>query len=167
VKQPINVVQGKFAFLGGFMLRSVDGGTSWQPPILPPKCDGEFYLDIFGQPIRAYNRGAMCEALTGRLYWVVAVNTNAPRGRTETHLMISSDKGSTWKYSCPVAQDPKAVFNETSLYETPSGDLIAFLRTAGLDDHLCIARSTDHGRSFSEMGRCGIQGNPFYCDAAA
>jgi hypothetical protein len=104
----------------------------------------------------------MCEGADGRLYWVVAVNADKPRGRTETHLMISEDKGITWKYSCPVAQDPKAMFNETSIYETPKGDLIAFLRTAGLDDHLCVARSSDHGRTFQKWEDAGFQGNPFY-----
>jgi len=78
VKQPINVVQGKFAFLGGFMLRSVDGGTSWQPPILPQNATASSTSIFSVRPIRAYNRGAMCEGADGRLYWVVAVNTNAP-----------------------------------------------------------------------------------------
>src|SRR5438094_8440449 len=27
---------GKFAFLGGYILRSNDGGQSWQPPVFPP-----------------------------------------------------------------------------------------------------------------------------------
>ena len=32
-------------------------------------------------------------------------------------------------------------FNETSLYETPKGTLVAFMRTANFDDHTTIARS--------------------------
>jgi hypothetical protein len=89
---------------------------------------------------------------------------NAPSGpsRTEVHLMISEDKGTTWKYSAPIAQDPKATFNETSVYETPKGDLIAFLRTAGLNDHLCIARSRDHGKTFEKWEEVGFQGHPFH-----
>jgi len=45
--------------------------------------------------------------------------------------------------------------------KTPSGDLIAFLRTAGLDDHLCIARSTITGAVFQKWEDAGFQGNPF------
>ena len=76
--------------------------------------------------------------------------------------MISEDKGLTWKYSCPVAQDEKGSFSETSLYETPKGDLVAFMRTADLDDHTCIARSTDHGKSFQQWQDTGFQGHPHY-----
>jgi hypothetical protein len=76
--------------------------------------------------------------------------------------MVSEDKGSTWRYSCPVAQDPKITFNETSVYETPKGDLVAFMRTGGMDDHLCIARSTDHGKSFKQWEDMGFQGHPFF-----
>ena len=63
--------------------------------------------------------------------------------------MRSADQGTTWKYSAPIARDPKATFNETSMYETPKGDLIAFLRTAGLGDRLCVARSKDRGKTFA------------------
>lgn len=150
-----------FAFLGGFLVRSGDGARSWQGPIIPPPCQGEANLDIFGKPVPAYNRGAMCEGSDGKLYWVVASNsTNAPQ-RSAAHLLISADKGSTWKYSCVVAEDSKAEFNETSLYETPKGDLVAFLRTQNFDDHTCIARSTNRGKSF-EWKDAGFRGHPHY-----
>ena len=51
-------------------------------------------------------------------------------------------------------------FNEASVYETPRGDLVAFLRTAGLDDHACIARSTDGGKTFQPWQDMGWQGHP-------
>ncbi len=151
-----------FAFLGGYVLRSHDGGHAWQGPFRPPHVAADATRDIFGQPVPAYNRGAMCEGRDGRLYWVVAANaTLAPR-RTETHLLISSDKGETWQYSCPVATDPKVTFNEASLYETPKGDLVAFLRTADFADHTVIARSTDHGKSFQPWQDSGFRGHPHY-----
>ncbi|MGZ5545678.1 MAG: sialidase family protein, partial [Limisphaerales bacterium] len=76
--------------------------------------------------------------------------------------MVSGDKGKTWAYSCPVAADPKITFSETSIYETPKGDLVAFIRTAGYDDHTVIARSTDHGKSFGKWQDAGFQGHPHY-----
>ena len=79
---------------------------------------------------------------------------------TSTHLLVSDDKGLTWHYSSPVAIDQKASFNETSVYETPKGDVIAFLRTANLDDQACIARSTDGGKSFGKWQTMGFQGHP-------
>ena len=35
----------------------------------------------------------------------------------------------------------KVTFNETSIYETPKGDLVAFMRTEDFNDHTAIARS--------------------------
>jgi hypothetical protein len=92
----------------------------------------------------------------------VAVHPSVSPRRTETHLLVSADKGRTWTYACPVATDPKVTFNETSLYETPKGDLVAFMRTANLDDHTVVARSTDHGRSFQPWQDAGFQGHPHY-----
>lgn len=153
---------GNFAFLGGYIVRSKDGGRSWQGPLFPPPVGADNTSDIFGKPVPAYNRGAMCESRDGRLHWVVAANASTKPRRTETHLLISSDKGESWKYSCPVATDPKVTFNETSLYETPKGELVAFLRTADFDDHTVVARSTDRGRSFQPWQDAGWQGHPHY-----
>jgi len=77
-------------------------------------------------------------------------------------LFISSDRGSTWRYSGPVATDAKVVFDETSLYETPKGDLVAFMRTEDFDDHTTVARSADHGKSFHPWQDAGFQGHPHY-----
>ena len=153
---------GNFAFLGGYVLRSKDGARSWQGPFSPPHVGADNTTDIFGKPVPAYNRGAMCEGKDGRLYWVVAANTDTKPRRSETHLLISSDEGKSWTYSCPVATDPRVTFNETSLYETPKGDLVAFMRTADFDDHTVIARSTDHGKSFQRWQDSGFQGHPHY-----
>jgi sialidase-1 len=140
---------GNFVFMGGFILRSGDGGHSWEKPIVPPACRGEVNRDIYGEVVPAYNRGAMCEGRDGRLFWVVAaINTNAP-GRTGVHLLISRDQGTTWEYSCLVAEDSNLTFNETSIYETPKGDLVAFVRKERSDGHTIVARSTDGGKSFT------------------
>lgn len=154
--------EGSFVFLGGYLLRSTDSGRSWQGPFRPPHVATDNTLDLFGQPVPAYNRGAMCQGKDGRLYWVVAANSSAQPRHSETHLLMSGDRGRTWVYACPVAADPKVTFNETSLYETPRGDLVAFMRTAGLDDHTAVARSTDHGRTFQPWQDTGFQGHPHY-----
>lgn len=157
-----NMVIGSFVFLGGYLIKSADAGRSWGSMIFPTSVPTDPRLDIFGKPLPAYNRGAMCEGSDGRLYWPVAASAADDPKRTEVHLMISSNKGETWTYACPIAQDAKATFNETSMYETPKGDLIAFLRTAGLNDHLCIARSKDRGKTFQKWEEIGFQGHPFY-----
>jgi sialidase-1 len=153
---------GNFVFLGGYLIRSRDGGHSWQGPIIPPPTPGETTFGPFGQPVPAYNRGAMCQGKDGRLYWVVASKTSTVSGKPGTHLLISSDQGETWSYSCPVAADEKVVFNETSLYETPKGSLVAFMRTGNYDDHTVVARSMDQGKSFRPWQDAGFQGHPHY-----
>jgi hypothetical protein len=145
---------GNFAFTGGYLLQSKDGGRSWRGPFYPPPVGADKTETVFRKPVPAYNRGAMCQ--------VVAANTGTKPRRTENHLLISADKGETWEYSCPVATDPKVTFNEASLYETPKGDLVAFIRTADFNDHTVVARSTDGGRSFLPWQDSGFQGHPHY-----
>ena len=160
MKQAVH--SGNFVFLGGYLLRSEDAGHHWEGPISPAPCAGETARDIYGQPVPAYNRGAMCEGKDGRLYWVVASNTSTNSRQTETHLMISADKGRTWKYSCPIAKEEKFSINETSLYQTPKGDLVAFMRTEGFNDHTIVARSTDIGKSFDHWIDTGFKGHPHH-----
>jgi hypothetical protein len=130
--------------------------------VIPPPTPGEATLNPFGVPVPTYNRGAMCEGRDGRIYWVVASQTKASTPRSETHLMISADKAVTWTYACPVASDGKASFNESSVYETPKGDLVAFMRSQDFNDHTCIARSHDHGKAFEPWQDAGFQGHPHY-----
>ncbi len=164
LKQP-GTATGKpgieYRFLGGYLVRSRDGGRSWQGPILPPPVPGRRMLDPFGKPIAAYNRGAMCQGRDGRLYWAVAYGRESP-SPSDIHLMISADGGATWTYSCPIASDERVEFNETSLYETPKGDLVAFIRTEKFDDHTAIARSRDGGKSFERWQDTGFQGHPHH-----
>jgi hypothetical protein len=151
-----------FIFMGGYLVRSRDNGKSWEGPIIPPPVPGTITTNVFGDPAPAYNRGAMHQDSSGRIYWAVAKQSRLTPRITETHMMTSDDQGSTWQYSAPIAQDAKASFNETSLYETPKGDIIAFMRTADFNDQTVIARSKDRGKSFLPWKSAGWQGHPHY-----
>jgi len=146
-------------FLGGYILRSTDGGESWEDPIYPPSIEPEQRYNAMGDPIPAYNRGAMCEGSNGKLYWIVAATDSCKQLKTSNHLLVSDDKGLTWEYASVVAVDDTASFNEASIYETPKGDLVGFLRTAGMNDQACIARSSNGGESF-KWESMGFQGHP-------
>jgi sialidase-1 len=160
LKTPNFHIGNGVVFLGGYILISEDGGKSWDGPVYPPHIAPEVNYSAMGNPLPAYNRGAMYEGKSGRIFWVVAASDTSPEKKTSNHLLTSDDKGKTWTYAAPVAIDETASFNEASVYETPKGDLVAFLRTAGMDDQACIARSTDGGKSFHPWEKMGFQGHP-------
>lgn len=148
-------------FLGGYVVRSMDGGKTWQGPVYPPHIEPELNRDAYGRPVPAYNRGALFEGKDGRILWSVAATDRvAPSRKQSNHLLVSEDKGLTWKYSAPLAVDDKVTFNEASVYETAKGDVVVFLRTANFDDQACIARSTDGGRTFQPWQSMGWKGHP-------
>ncbi|NLN94387.1 MAG: exo-alpha-sialidase [Candidatus Hydrogenedens sp.] len=153
---------GNFVFMGGYLVRSADGGHSWSDAILPPPVPASADTSAFKRPVAAYNRGAPIQGSDGRIYWAVAAQATVQPRRTETHLMISEDGGLNWEYSCPIASDEKITFNETSLYESPGGKLIAFMRTAHADDHTIVARSEDGGKSFLPFEDTGWKGHPHF-----
>src|SRR5690606_15284796 len=113
-----------------------------------------------GKPLPSYNRGALYQGKDGRVFWVVTGKLEEVDANNSTHLLISEDNGKSWNYSCPIASDDKITFNESSIYETPKGDLVTFMRTADFDDQACIARSSNGGKSFGPWKSMGFKGHP-------
>jgi hypothetical protein len=158
LKKPL-ANSGGATFLGGYILRSTDGGKKWEAPIYPPHLSAEVNFTPFGDGIPACNRGALYEGKNGRIFWAVVATDSESIQKTSVYLLTSDDKGVNWNYCSPVAVDETISFNETSVYETPNGDIAAFLRTAGMNDQACIARSTDGGKTF-QWESMGFQGHP-------
>jgi sialidase-1 len=102
-------------FLGGYLLSSSDGAKTWQGPVYPPHIAPEINFSALGNPLPAYNRGALCEGKDGRVFWVVAATDKETPKKTSNHLLISDDKGLTWKYASEVAKDDSVTFNEASV----------------------------------------------------
>lgn len=148
---------GGFTFLGGYVVRSSDGGRSWQGPYYPPSVPDQVHDSPFGKPLPAYNRGALYETDSGRILWIVAAHDKP--GKTSNYLLTSADRGLTWEYQGVVAKDSTVSFNEASVIETPGGDIVGFLRTADFDDQVVIARSTDGGKTFAWQSM-GFRGHP-------
>ncbi len=156
LKQPYFEAGGAI-FLGGYLVRSTNGGKTWQDVIYPLHIEPEINFSAYGTPVPAYNRGALYEAKDGRILWIVAASDSS--NKTSNHLIVSKDKGLTWEYVAPVAEDAEVVFNEASVIETPKGDIVGFLRTAKFDDQAVISRSTDGGKTF-KWESMGFQGHP-------
>lgn len=148
-------------FLGGYFVKSEDFGKSWTGPFYPQNIDIETRKDAMGNPLTPYNRGALVEGKNGKLYWGVATKTK-DQNQVSSHLLISDDKGENWEYASEIASDSEIGFNETSMHETPTGDLVAFLRTSNFDDEAVIARSKNGGNSFEEWQKMGFKGHPFH-----
>jgi sialidase-1 len=162
LKRPVLENYPGSIFNGGFYLRSTNGGKNWTGPLYPPVIPAETQYGPYGKLVPAYNRGALIEGKDGRIFWTVAAKDRVKPDKSSVHLLVSEDKGLTWRYSAPVAVDDKVTFNETSIYETPKGDLIAFLRTGDYEDQACIARSTDGGKTFQPWQGMGFQGHPLH-----
>lgn len=159
LKEPY-IKTGKNAiFSGGYILQSKDKGKTWSAPIYPPPIKGIAHFDVFWDTIPAYNRGAMYEGRNKKIYWAVIGHDTL--NRTSNHLLISEDKGLNWHYSGVIATDKKISFNEASIYETPKGDLVVFLRTANADNEAYIARSSDGGKTF-QWESMNFQGHPLH-----
>ena len=67
-KVPDTLRHGDFVFMGGYLVRSIDGGNTWQGPIIPPPISENVTHTVFKEPCPAYNRGPMCESKDGTLY---------------------------------------------------------------------------------------------------
>ena len=156
LKQPYFEAAG-YIFLGGYLVRSTDGGKTWSEAIYPPSIPPEINYNAYGQKVPAYNRGALYEAKDGRILWIVAAYDSARK--TSNYLLTSRDKGLTWEYTGEVARDPKISFNEASVIETPKSDIVGFLRTADFDDQAVITRSKDGGKTFA-WESMGFRGHP-------
>lgn len=155
---------GQYTPLGGYLVRSSDGGRSWQGPIYPPEGDDQAHF-CPGVMIPFHNRGAMVQARDGNLYWLVQRGLTARPTHTVLGLAVSSDRGLTWQDRGIVVSDERVVFNETSLIQTPRGALVAFIRTAAFDDHGAVARSEDGGVTWQPWEDMGVIGHPYHAVA--
>ncbi len=153
---------GNFVFLGGYLVRSRDGGHSWQGPIIPPPTPGETVFDPFGQPVPAYNRGAMCQGKDGRLYWVVASKTSTAAGQAGDAPVHFLRQGRHLDLLLPGRRGREGGLQRDLTLRNAQRHLVAFMRTANFDDHTAVARSTDHGKSFQPWEDAGFQGHPHY-----
>lgn len=148
---PKGVKAGTWRGLGGYLIKSTDNGRTWQGPMYPPPTKGTTARNIYGKLLPAFNRGAMWQAKDGSLLWIVNRNSS-------NHLLKSPDGGKSWNYMSEVAKCDTIPFNEASVYETPKGDIVGFLRCERKGNPAYIARSKDGGKTFryESMGFHGV-----------
>jgi hypothetical protein len=128
--------------VGTCLFRSVNDGLTWSDPKFLEEAPDLAPLHPAFYPPLAY-RGNVLEITDGRLL-LSAYSIADPNC---AFLFQSSNGGESWQYYSMIA----AGFNETYLYETENGEIVAFMRAGGSDESILHAsRSKDLGCTWSE-----------------
>jgi sialidase-1 len=162
MKKPITVKSDYFVLMGGYCLKSTNEGKNWSKHYPPLSISSETRYNSFGKKLPSFNRGSLYENKAGNIFWVVASQDQEDPQKKSAHLICSKDSGLTWEYMCVVAEDKSVSFNETSIIETPAGNIVAFMRTNYFEGHACIARSINGGLSFQDWRDMGFTGYPLH-----
>ena len=156
----------RYRFWGGYTRRSTDEGLTWSPHnYLPP-------LPGLGDIVPGHRphhggaiRGRPLELPNGELllasYGAAPVSQRG--GQNVSYLYRSADKGANWSFAGPIANDTDcaAGFVEPALHLTPAGDIVALMRSTGLDGRLVTACSADGGKSWAPWTVHELVGHPF------
>ncbi|MBO9605528.1 MAG: exo-alpha-sialidase [Paenibacillaceae bacterium] len=144
-----HLVYGRWVgrFVGTFTSRSRDGGLTWDEPA-PMGIEG------------AAVRGNAAELPDGSIVVV------AYRMDPDHRLIVakSHDQGRTWTHHATIAGSGEFDLDETNVYRTDSGKLVAFIRTLDHDaatpkerrSPLFVAESFDDGDTWSTPKRTGL-----------
>ncbi|TNJ62669.1 exo-alpha-sialidase [Paenibacillus hemerocallicola] len=120
-------------------IRSTDGGRTWDTPI-PIPVDGA----IRGNSVELGD-------------WSILTPLYSPE-TTRVNIARTEDRGRTWTEHAVIESCDGYTFEEPNLYRTPSGKLVAFIRTRNVSvqptadkprSPLYTSESTDGGRTWS------------------
>ena len=141
-----------FKLWGSYTRVSDDRGKTWSPHLYLPPLPG--FPDLVPGRRPAFGgacRGQAIETREGDVLLASYLGEPPDNKLSGSHLYRSKDRGNTWSYAGRIALDPagKASYVEPALLQTPTGSIVAFHRTFGLDDRLATSRSDDGGASWS------------------
>ncbi len=151
----------KFGLYGGRIFQYNLKDKKWTQGRLPGIPQN--YATLNNRPVPSFNRGTTAMDKNGRLYMASYVfDSPAPSRKFSTYLIVSDDKGLSWKVQSLIASHSTASLNETSIYITPKNTVIAFIRMEnGGERNLAIARSFDMGKNFQPLEITNVVGQPF------
>lgn len=147
---------------GAYARYTDDNGQTWSPhQYLPAIPDADDIIPGKRPLLGGAVRGLPVEN-DGEI--LIPSYTSPRQGaKSAAYAFASSDNGDTWSFRSYVAQDEnnQVDMHEPAFYNTPSGKIICFIRTANFDDHLVTAESTDNGHTWSAWKKRNIIGHPY------
>lgn len=150
-----------FGLYGGKIFAYDFQENKWEQGILPgiPQ-NYATHKDI---PVPSFNRGTIAIDDNGRYYMAGYIfDSPLPSKKLSTYLLISDDKGMSWKVKSLIATHRRASLSETSIYITPQKTIVAFIRYEKKNKKvLAIARSYNMGKSFERLEVTNVIGHPF------
>ncbi len=151
------------ANLGVHVLRSEDDGATWSRPVLLDYPAGSTQAPV-GAVGRGGARGGGVQFDDGALLLPVYGGGDGP---ARSEVFRSTDGGRSFEHHSTIAADTQVAFEEPHLHLCPSGKLMAFLRTSGLEGYLAYTWSTAGGRTWANWRRSDVWGHPFTTATAA
>ena len=148
-----NRAGGTMAFDSLYLIRSSDNGHTWGAP-QPFGVETMDYWSHTGQT-------GVVELPDGT--WLTPFHGSTHPDETDRSFIArSSDGGQTWGQATTVAYDPeqRISFHEPPLLRLSNGRLLTVIRTAGADDYMYQAFSTDDGWTWQGLKRTQIHGHP-------
>lgn len=150
------------ATIGTRAMRSMDYGTTWEGPFpISPIPETEPAFPAWPSP--GYQRASAILLADGNLGIGIYAPTG-PEDGWDVWLMVSPNQGTTWQARGRIAHDPLGQFNynETGLYQCPSGKIVAFMRVEQDPEmSLYTSCSLDGGYTWSAPHREGVKGYPY------
>jgi hypothetical protein len=149
------------AWLNTAVLKSVDRGKSWSPPIpvnVRPMKHGGCRLGCWQLP-----SGSILMGLYGRIR---GYEEEGEGETTRSALMRSDDGGENWEYFSTLAYDPASIidYEEPAMLRLKDGRLISFMRThvnpSGDAKNMVFVVSEDDGFSWTPPKWTNIWGYP-------
>jgi sialidase-1 len=148
-----NRAGGAMAFDSLYMIRSNDNGHTWGAP-------QHFGVDTMDYWSHTGQTGIV-ELPDGT--WIAPFHGSTPSDETDRSFVArSSDGGQTWGQATTVAYDPeqRISFHEPPLLRLSNGRLLTVIRTAGADDYMYQAFSTDDGWTWQGLKKTPMWGDP-------
>lgn len=147
---------------GAYVRHTDDEGDTWSPHQYLPAIPGADDIIPGKRPLLGGAVRGLPVENDGEI--LIPSYTSPNQGkRSAAYAFASSDNGNTWSFRAFVAQDKdnNIDMHEPAFYNTPSGKIICFIRTANFDDHLVTAESTDNGHTWSAWKKRNIIGHPY------